>query len=242
MCSSAAIQYEQLLASATRIPGSAVARPTTRLEPRKRAQQTRSRATRRRILDAAARVFERHGYAAGTTNRIAQAAGLSIGSVYQYYPNKDAILVELMRRHVSAGMSVIQSRLDDAGGLPGSLEGKVRLFVDAAIANHADDRQLHRVLFEEAPRPATLLAELHALEASTVTAVRQLLSADPSVGCDDLDLAAYLVVAGIESLTHRFIAGSSSAASDDRFAEELTRLFVAYLQGGRGRRRRRATE
>lgn len=203
-----------------------------RLEPRKRAQQSRSRATQARVLAAAARVFEAHGYAAGTTNRIAETARLSVGSVYQYWPNKDAILAELMRRHVAEGMAEIQRRLDDAGGLPRDLPAKVRLFVDAAIANHAGNRRLHRVLFEEAPRPPALLAELHALESATVASVRKLLNDDGSVRVADLDVAAYLVVAGIESLTHRFMTAAAPPASDDRFAVELTRLFVSYLRSG----------
>src|SRR6201996_6692514 len=71
------------------------------LQPRKQPRQHRSELTRQRILDAAAHVFAEHGYAAGTTNRIAERAGVSIGSVYQYFPNKDALVVELARRHIA---------------------------------------------------------------------------------------------------------------------------------------------
>jgi AcrR family transcriptional regulator len=61
-----------------------------RLSPRARPSQARSRDTVEALLQAAAQVFECHGYAAGTTNRIAERAGVSIGSLYQYFPNKDA--------------------------------------------------------------------------------------------------------------------------------------------------------
>src|SRR5256885_17137254 len=74
---------------------------TTRLKPRRRPRQERSRETVEAIVEAAAQVFERHGYAAGTTNRIAERAGVSIGSLYQYFPNKDAIVAELARRHIA---------------------------------------------------------------------------------------------------------------------------------------------
>lgn len=76
---------------------------SSRLQPRKQPRQDRAEATRRRILEAAAHVFADFGYAAGTTNRIAERAEISIGSLYQYFPNKDAILVELMTAHTHRG-------------------------------------------------------------------------------------------------------------------------------------------
>ena len=66
---------------------------------RKRPAQARSRAMVEAILDAAARVLVTDGYEAFSTNRVAEAAGASVGSLYQYVPNKSALLAELMRRH-----------------------------------------------------------------------------------------------------------------------------------------------
>lgn len=202
---------------------------TVSLQPRKQPKQRRSGETRERILGAAARVFADHGYAAGTTNRIAQAAGLSIGSLYQYFPNKDAILVELVKAHVNEGVRVIQTHL--AGGtLPALLDDKVRLFVRAAIDNHRGAPRLHQVLFEEAPRPPELLAQLHAAERSVVAAAHGVLAGDPDVGVQDLDTAAYLVVAAIESLVHRFVASDVSLESE-RFEDELVAMITRYVRG-----------
>ncbi|GAA2595903.1 hypothetical protein GCM10010411_31700 [Actinomadura fulvescens] len=64
--------------------------PDRRLRPRKAPGQQRAVETRERLLAAAARVFSEYGYAAGTTNRIAEAAGHSIGSLYQYFPTSMA--------------------------------------------------------------------------------------------------------------------------------------------------------
>jgi AcrR family transcriptional regulator len=63
------------------------------------------------VLQAAAQVFERHGYAAGTTNRIAERAGVSIGTLYQYFPNKDAILVALVHQHLAESSAALQPHL-----------------------------------------------------------------------------------------------------------------------------------
>lgn len=123
--------------------------PPDRFRARKQPRQQRSAQTRDDILDAAARVFSRHGYAAGTTNRIAAAANVSIGSLYQYFPNKDAILAALTDAHIDAGTTLLAERM--RGGLPEALGDLIRLFVRAAIDSHREDRALHRVLFEEAP-------------------------------------------------------------------------------------------
>lgn len=200
---------------------------TARLQPRKTPVQTRGRETAARILEAAARVFAEWGYSAGTTNRIAEAAGMSVGSLYQYFPNKDAILVALVRRHVDDGARAVAERWDAVAGAPGLAE-RVGLLVDAAIANHRDSPRLHQVLFEEAPRPPELLAELHRMEAGLVAEVGALLRAEPTVNIPDAELAAWMAVAAVESLVHRFI---STHPDEDlpAFREELIRLVVRYL-------------
>src|SRR6188508_2511061 len=123
------------------------------LRPRKEPLQRRAHETRARILDASRRVFEEHGYAHGTTNRIASEAGLSVGSLYQYFPNKDAILVELVDLHIEAGTAAVLDALPPPPWEDLPLVDIVGPVVAAMVGLHADGRELHRVLFEEAPRP-----------------------------------------------------------------------------------------
>lgn len=199
-----------------------------RLKPRKQPRQDRAVETRDRILAAAARVFAEHGYAAGTTNRIAAAAGHSIGSLYQYFPNKDAILAELVTAHAEEGIAAVTRRLD--GGLPESLDDKIRLFVRATMDNHRDDPALHRVLFEEAPRPPGMLAMLRTAEEQAIESAQELLAADPAVRVTDLPMAARLVVNSIESLVHRFYAHGEPDQAE-RFENELVAMLHRYLTG-----------
>ncbi|KRD05342.1 TetR family transcriptional regulator [Mycobacterium sp. Root265] len=198
--------------------------PTDRFRARKQPRQQRSAQTRRDILDAAARVFSEHGYAAGTTNRIAAAADVSIGSLYQYFPNKDAILAALSEAHIDAGTTLLTERLRD--GLPAALEDLVRLFVRAAIDNHRDDPSLHRVLFEEAPRSAALLNRLHDTEARGVAGVTELLRHHPEVRVTDPDFAARLTIATVESLVHRLIG---APVDTGQLEDEVVRLLTSYL-------------
>ena len=195
----------------------------------KQPKQRRTAETRERILRAATHVFASHGYAAGATNRIAEAAGVSIGSLYQYFPNKDAILVELVKDHVNRGIGIIQ-RLLSTGALPGSLDDQIRLFVRATIENHLDDPDLHRVLFEEAPRPPGLLDMLHTAESWIVTAGHDLLAAHPEVNVAGTTTAARLVVTAIESLVHRHFA-AGQPVNVRRFEDELVTMLSRYLHG-----------
>lgn len=141
------------------------------LQPRKQPRQARAALTRQRILDAAARVFAEYGYAAGTTNRIAERARVSIGSLYQYYPNKDAILVELLTRHLDAGM--IAAPPDQDEPLPESIEGIMRFFVRNVIENHREDPQLLRVMMEQGPRAPELLEKIAQSERRHIAYSRQ---------------------------------------------------------------------
>jgi AcrR family transcriptional regulator len=203
--------------------------PTTanRLKPRKTPVQARAAETRERILDAGARVFSEHGYSAGTTNRIAAEASLSVGSLYQYFPSKDAILVELVRRHIAEGTERLLAGLAAAGG--DDLRAVLGAVVDAMIANHAGDPGLHQVLFEEAPRPPELLAELHDLEGRAVAMVAGVLAATPGVQVGDVHLAARLVTATVESLVHRLVATRDRGVDLVAFRDELLTMLTRYL-------------
>lgn len=204
-----------------------------RLEPRKQPTQARAVETRQRLLDAAARVFSRHGYSAGTTNRIAEEAGASVGSLYQYFPNKDAILVALVRRHVDEGATLVATRFAEAGELP--LSDRLGVLVDAVLANHTGDPRLHQVLFEEAPRPPELLEELHALEASVIEVAEAMIRADETIDVDHPAMAARLVVTTIESLVHRYVASQHDDLDLDSFRHELVTMLTRYLHGSAAR-------
>jgi AcrR family transcriptional regulator len=203
--------------------------------------QRRGHETRERILAAAAHVFARHGYSAGTTNRIAAEAGLSIGSLYQYFPNKDAVLVELVRRHLDEGTAALAARLatlaeaeaqaEPGAGTRPAIEDLIGVVVDAVLDNHVGDPRLHQVLFEEAPRPRELLDELHEIEEAAVAAVEGVLRADPAVRVADPAMAARLVVAAVESLVHRYVSSRPDDLDVAAFRGELVTMLTRYLTG-----------
>ncbi|MGH2878106.1 MAG: TetR/AcrR family transcriptional regulator [Solirubrobacteraceae bacterium] len=198
-----------------------------RLAPRKLPQQARSEATVEAILQAAAQVFERHGYAAGTTNRIAERAGVSIGSLYQYFPSKDAILLALAHRHIAEGTTLLRPQLDRlSAGRP--LDDVLGEVIEAMVALHASAPQLHRVLFEETPLPETLRAELAAAEDALVEVVAGSIAAQSDTSTGDHRLAARVIVSAIEGLTHRLVLRPAGVSPEDIVAE-VTTLVRGYL-------------
>ncbi len=154
-----------------------------------------------------------------------------MGSLYQYFPNKDAILVELARAHIAEGRELIERRLASDGDVPDTLEQRVDLAVDAAIDSHRGDPRLHQVLFEEAPHPPELLRELRATEQAAIDATEQLLRDDPELALTEPRKAAWFVVATIESLTHRYVASHDKTLDFEAFRTELVTLLVRYLRG-----------
>jgi AcrR family transcriptional regulator len=121
--------------------------PQTALEPRKQPRQERSSRMVDRILDAALILTREKGTAGPTTLAIAQRAGLSVGSVYQYYPNKQAIMLDLARRWLSAFPAVIAARVNAAPPAGrGALEHEVRAFLHEVARLYLDNANLLPVL------------------------------------------------------------------------------------------------
>ncbi len=142
------------------------------------------------ILEAAARVFVKEGYARATTNRIAAAAGISVGSLYQYFPGKDAIAVALLRRHRDRILEGVASHLADVD--EASLEVRVRELVRAVLAAEGLHPGLHRVLIEQVLRTGARAEMIGFEDQLEAVIVERLKSQTEDIGVKDLDLAAFI--------------------------------------------------
>ncbi len=199
--------------------------------PRRRPVQRRSTATVEAIVEAAAQVFERHGYAAGTTNRIADRAGVSIGTLYQYFPNKDAILVALIERHLDEGIAMLTPVFTDLLEHPPPVRAGLERLLDALLALHRHQPRLHRVLFEEAPRPAPLRRRLDRATDDAVAALTRYLAARPEVTADDPHLAATLVAQVMEATTHGLVIHPRAETPPEAYVREAAAMLERYLTG-----------
>lgn len=197
--------------------------------PRKSPSQARSRATVDAILAAAARIFVSLGYAGATTNHIAARAGVSVGSLYEYFPNKDAMLVALLERHVSEAEELLERTAAEVAQSHLALDAAVGRFVAAMLELHGRDPALHRLLFEEAPLPARVRRRIAALEDRVVSFVEAFLAAEPRCRRPDAGLAARVAVQTIEALTHTLMLREKDADVAAR-AAEITTMVVSYLR------------
>jgi AcrR family transcriptional regulator len=201
--------------------------------PRKSASQERSRATVQALLDATARVLTREGYDRASTNRIAATAGVSVGSLYQYFPNKEALVAALVARHNREMLDLLREALKEVASL--DLATAIARVVRAAVDAHRVDPALHRVLDEQVPRMGQL-AKIEALQGETYQLVRHYLEERrDEIAVRDLDAATSILVTTVEALTHQFVIHRADAADRDcdRFIDEVTRLVVGYLMPAR---------
>jgi len=204
----------------------ATAKRTRRTAPRKRPRQERSEATVDAILEAAAREFAAEGYEAATTNKIAEAAGTSVGSLYQYFPSKDAIAVELARRFRAGRLDFVRTQLEAVGEKP--LELVVGTLISSFILAEGIRPELYRVLIEQVMRTSArreLRGYEEKLEAVVVEAIRRV---KPTPEVADPELAAFMIVRMVLALVHAANA-DKHRYSREAMAGELTKMVVGYL-------------
>ncbi len=200
-------------------------RPRTALEKRKAPTQARARGTVDAILQAAAYILTRHGTLGFTTNKIAERAGVNIASLYQYFPSKEAVLVELARRHAAEQRRRTLDILDDTRGQ--TLPKVARRIVTAMVAAHAVDPALHRVLTTESmrlrlPRFETEMDADLAKEARAFSERLRATRPDP-------DLAMWIASTAVHAVIHAALIERPAVAQSPVFVDEIVRLVTKYL-------------
>jgi len=209
--------------------GQPLTRPNT--QPLKQPSQQRSRVTVQAILEAAIHIFDEFGYAAGTTSRIASRAGVSIGSLYQYFPNKDSILTALAEQHLAEGLALSVRLLETLRTTSLGLELVLHDIVGHMITLHENNPGLHRLLYEEGLLPAQLRQTARQAEQFLIEEVARCLSqrADVAVVADR-QMQAYFVVHAIEHFTHRLVIDQAPVEFQLRGKSELVGMLQRYLQ------------
>jgi AcrR family transcriptional regulator len=194
---------------------------------RRRPRQRRARETVEAVLDAVIRILKRHGVRAITTNRIAQVAGVSIGSVYQYFPNKDSIFNALHQRHIDQVDRLIQRTLVEHASSP--LEDLMRGMIEAMIEAHATDPELYQLLLAEVPHHADgtkgFAVRLHGAFLLAISCRAHELKKRRNLGT-----VAYTVVQMVEALSHGAVLRRPPALSLEDAKEEAVKAVLAYLR------------
>jgi AcrR family transcriptional regulator len=192
----------------------------TDLSPRKTPRQQRSAATVAAILEAAAHILETHGFDRYTTNAVAARAGVSIGSVYQYFPNRDSVTRALIERRSEALLTAIL-QIDPAAKARDGLRHIVRI----AVAQQLRQPVLARILdMEEARMPPSDVMRRQGQRAAQV--IRTYLE---QAGIADLHMAT--VVGDVMAITLGMVdaAGRRGETDEEALITRILRAVNGYL-------------
>jgi AcrR family transcriptional regulator len=194
---------------------------------RRRPKQRRARQTVEAVLDAVIRLLKREGSGAITTNRIAEVAGVSIGSVYQYFPDKRAIFTALHQRHVDQIDRMVQTKLVEYAA--SSIEELVRAMVEAMVEAHATDPELYELLMTEVPhRPDGTRDFAVRLHGAFLLAISS--RAHELKKGRNLDKVVFVVTHMVEALSHGAVLRRPARMSLKDAKEEVVRAILAYLR------------
>jgi len=217
------------------VMASRMARPGSRpaadhLHPRRPPIQRRSKATVEAILTAAALVFEARGYAAGTTNRIAESAGVSIGTLYQYFSSKEALAVALLEQHIEETQRRQKEWVGHIVTENHTLCAALEDYVGGMLEVHVRSPRLQHILLEETPLPEHVHRLLLEAEHQAARTMAGLLRTYPEVRRPTLEHAGYVVIHTVEDLTHRFAAHPDDLViTRKELQRELVVMLEAYL-------------
>jgi AcrR family transcriptional regulator len=201
--------------------------PRARTIPRKNPRQQRSVATVDALLEATARILVRQGYDRASTNRIAEAAGVSVGSLYQYFPSKEALVAALIDHHITSMTRLLEAKALELAEAPidVAISGVIRVMVEA----HRIDPRLHQVLVEQVPRLGRL-QRIKQLENHSRTLIRAYLEERKDlIRPKNLDLAAFVMAHVVEAITHRAVLHEPALLESEALVTETTDLVLRYL-------------
>jgi AcrR family transcriptional regulator len=209
---------------------------------RKRPKQARSNQLVEAVLEAAAQVLAKEGAQRFTTARVAEKAGVAVGSLYQYFPNKAAILFRLQADEWRQTHDLLQGILEDAGKPPPE---RLRTLVHAFIRSECEEARMRGALHDAAPLYRDAPEAKQARESGKRIMQAFMREALPDASKATHELAASLVKSTLSAVGQRFSESPRTAAEIDSYADALADMLCAYLESLQkrhraGRRTRRA--
>ena len=210
-------------------------RSSPRISSRKRPSQARSASLVAAILQAAARVLADEGAQRFTTARVAEKAGVSVGSLYQYFPNKAAILFRLQTDEWRDTADLLHGILAESGRSP--LE-RLRFLVHAFLRSECEEAKMRVALNDSAPlyRDAP---EARAAREAGGTAMRAFMAEVlPRASEAVREQAGALIATTLSAVGKSFSHTSRSTAEIDAYSSALADMLCAYLEDIRSRSRR----
>lgn len=198
-----------------------------RVSARKVPQQARSNDLVTAILHAAIQVLVKEGAARFTTARVAERAGVSIGSLYQYFPNKASILFRLQHEEWTRTNELLRSILDDTDQSPPE---RLRKLVHAFIRSECDEAALRIALKDAAPLYRDAPECLAAMAEGEEHFRRFMREALPDAPAAIRDLVGDLIITTMAEVGRDFSETTHTDREIRVFADSMADMFIAYLE------------
>lgn len=195
--------------------------------PRKKPKQRRSQETVRAILEATAHILAEEGTEKASTNRIAKRAGVSIGSLYQYFPNKEALLLAVCEQHRMEMMELLRASSLELAEAP--LEVAVKTYVRAILDAHAVNPKLHQAISHMHLDIGWDLLNQMQIEA-TALVQGYLENHKEEIAPTNLQMAAFTLVMAVEGVIHAALMAFQDELDFDELEHEIYHLILGYLR------------
>jgi AcrR family transcriptional regulator len=213
------------------------AKPQPPLKPRKRPVQARSEATVSALFEASIQVLLAVGYRKFTTTRVAERAGVSVGSLYQYFPNRQALITSVIERYLDELRATIEQHCRELRGC--TLDQQVKGMVDAVIAAKWAHIEVSRALHE----PLADIGGAQLVSASAVKtagSIAEVLRSCADASFRDVDRLALLIVISCSSLLQAAITDQTGAIGREALRVHMRAMVLGYLHEMRADERQAA--
>ena len=195
--------------------------------PRRRPRQARAQATVDAIVQATAQILVEQGYDRASTNRVALAAGVSIGSLYQYFPSKEALVAALVEQHQARMFAALTAVTSATRAV--NLPGITRIVVDGLIAAYRVDPKLHEVLCQEVPKVGELKNVYRFEEQLAQAGKEYLVGYRDAIRTEDLERTIFLLAHAVPSVIRASVKNDPQGTCDAILASEITDMVLRYL-------------
>lgn len=198
---------------------------------RRKPKQLRSLETMNSILEASSDLFEEQGYDKTTTHQIAARAGVSVGALYRYFADKEAILKEVYRRETSILRDRILEEFSSINIADQDPRSLVREALERAFKIYSERPELRQVLGEQSRKVSDLAVLRRQQEEELFKTVERILTAIPEIDLPDVEVGSYLIAIFMESVIEDFLLHRRSYTqfSTDRILDTTSDLVIGFL-------------
>lgn len=199
-----------------------------KLTPRKKPSQIRGKSTVDFIIEATKKIIINEGYEYATTNHIAEVTGVSVGSLYQYFPNKEAIVLALIEETVSLAANRVRTKLRELMDIP--LQDAMYEVILMVLRTYQENEFILLRLLHKVPDLEEYTQRLAIEKFTHSTNLAFLQQHQHEISVTDLDTALLFIENTVISNINTFIEENPTNLTEEQFVAELVKMVCNYLR------------